>query len=295
LLTTGDHPAGPAPRPPPRPRRARRWPVGTPLAYLAALVIIVVTLVPMLYLILNGFRTTAQINESPAGLPHPWTLSNYKSILSSSSFWRYLGNSMLIASVATALAVAFGAMAAFALARYTFRGREVVYAVFTIGLLFPLAVAALPLYLLLRDINLLENPMGVAIPEAAFSLSVTIIILRPFMTAIPREIEDAAALDGAGKIGFFWRIVLPLSKPALATVAILTFVTSWNFFILPLVVFNSSQHFTLPLGVTNFQSEHTEDTARIMAFTALSIVPALGFFILAERRIVGALTGAIKG
>ncbi|MFL6075786.1 MAG: carbohydrate ABC transporter permease [Mycobacteriales bacterium] len=285
----------PAPPAPARRRRARRRSAGTPLAYLAALVIVSITLVPMLYLIFGGFRTTAQINESPASLPHPWVLSNYRSILSSSAFWRYLGNSMLIATVATALAVSFGAMAAFALARYVFRGREVVYAVFTLGLLFPLAVAALPLYLLLRDINLLENPMGVAIPEAAFSLSVTIIILRPFITAIPREIEDAAALDGAGKIGFFWRIVLPLSKPALATVAILAFVTSWNFFILPLVVFNSSQHFTLPLGVTTFQAEHTEDTARIMAFTALSMLPALGFFILAERRIVGALTGAIKG
>jgi raffinose/stachyose/melibiose transport system permease protein len=278
-----------------RHRQVRRRSAGTPLAYLAALVIVGVTLVPIVYLVFGGFRTTPQINSKPAGLPHPWVLSNYKAILSSSTFWRDLGNSMMIASVATALAVAFGAMAAFALSRYVFRGREVVYAVFTLGLLFPLAVAALPLYLLLRDINLLENPMGVAIPEAAFSLSVTIIILRPFITAIPREIEDAAALDGAGKIGFFWRIVLPLSKPALATVAILAFVTSWNFFILPLVVFNSSSHFTLPLGVTNFQSEHTEDTARIMAFTALSMLPALGFFILAERRIVGALTGAIKG
>jgi raffinose/stachyose/melibiose transport system permease protein len=284
-----------ASRVPVRHRQVRRRSAGTPLAYLAALVIVGVTLVPIVYLVFGGFRTTPQINSKPAGLPHPWVLSNYKAILSSSTFWRDLGNSMMIASVATALAVAFGAMAAFALSRYVFRGREVVYAVFTLGLLFPLAVAALPLYLLLRDINLLENPMGVAIPEAAFSLSVTIIILRPFMTAIPREIEDAAALDGASKIGFFWRIVLPLSKPALATVAILAFVTSWNFFILPLVVFNSSSHFTLPLGVTNFQSEHTEDTARIMAFTALSMLPALGFFILAERRIVGAFTGAIKG
>jgi raffinose/stachyose/melibiose transport system permease protein len=284
-----------ASRVPARQRQVRRRSTGTPLAYLAALVIVGVTLVPIVYLVFGGFRTTPQINSKPAGLPHPWVLSNYKAILSSSTFWRDLGNSMMIASVATALAVSFGAMAAFALSRYVFRGREVVYAIFTLGLLFPLAVAALPLYLLLRDINLLENPMGVAIPEAAFSLSVTIIILRPFMTAIPREIEDAAALDGASKIGFFWRIVLPLSKPALATVAILAFVTSWNFFILPLVVFNSSSHFTLPLGVTNFQSEHTEDTARIMAFTALSMLPALGFFILAERRIVGAFTGAIKG
>src|SRR5262245_1787213 len=122
-----------------RRRAVRRRPsVGTPLAYLAAVVIIVVTLVPLLYMVFGGFRTTAQINSSPAGLPHLWVLSNYRFILSSKAFWHYLGNSMLIASVATALAVTFGAMAAFALSRYTFRGREVVYTVFTLGLLFPL-------------------------------------------------------------------------------------------------------------------------------------------------------------
>jgi raffinose/stachyose/melibiose transport system permease protein len=111
----------------------------------------------------------------------------------------------------------------------------------------------------------------------------------------PSELEDAAVVDGASRLGFLWRILLPLSKPALSTVAILAFVTSWNTYLLPLVVFNESQHFTLPLGVATFQSEYTQDTARILAFTALSMVPSLGFFIFAERRIVGGLTGAVKG
>jgi raffinose/stachyose/melibiose transport system permease protein len=115
------------------------------------------------------------------------------------------------------------------------------------------------------------------------------------MRAIPSELEDAAVVDGATRLGFFWRILLPLSKPALSTVAILAFVTSWNFYLLPLVVFNDTAHFTLPLGVAAFQSQYTQDTARILAFTALSMVPSLAFFVFAERRIVGGLTGAIKG
>src|SRR5205823_8001068 len=119
--------------------------------------------------------------------------------------------------------VGLGSMAAFALSRYTFKGREAVYSLFTVGLLFPLGVAALPLYLLLRDIGLLENMFGVAIPEAAFSLPVTIVILRPFMRAIPGELEDAAVLDGASRLGFFWRVLLPLSMPALITVSVLAF------------------------------------------------------------------------
>jgi len=193
---------------PPKPRRSQS-PITTALAYFAGVVIVVLTLVPMLFIFIGGFRTTAQINQSPTGLPHPWIWANYRIILTSSAFWKFLANSAEIALVATVLAVGLGSMAAFALSRYNFRGREAVYAFFTIGLLFPLTVASLPLYLVLRDLGMLENKFGVAIPEAAFSLSVTILILRPFMRAIPAELEDAAVVDGTSKLGFFWRILLP--------------------------------------------------------------------------------------
>ena len=265
------------------------------VTYSTALVIVAITVVPLLFVILGGFRTSAQINESATGLPHPWVWGNYKAILSSGAFWRFLGNSALIAGMATGLAVGLGAMAAFALSRYTFRGREAIYTLFTIGLLFPLAVASLPLYLQLRHMGLLENPLGVGLPEAAFSLPITIVILRPFMRAIPSELEDAAVVDGATRLGFFWRILLPLSRPALSTVAILAFVTSWNHYLLPLLVFNDSNHFTLPLGVATFQTQYSQDVARIFAFTALSMLPSLAVFVFAERQIIGGLAGAVKG
>ena len=166
---------------------------------------------------------------------------------------------------------------------------------FTLGLLFPLGVASVPLYLMLRQVHLLENWVGVGLPEAAFALPTTIIILRPFMAAIPAELEDAAAIDGASRLGFFWRVLLPLSRPALTTVTILAFVTSWNTYLLPLLVFNDQQNFTLPLGVATFQSQYSQDTARILAFTSLSMVPALLVFVFAERKIVGGLSGAVKG
>ena len=279
----------------PRVPRGRRFSLATPLTYLVVLVIVAVTVVPMLFVIEGGFRTTAQINAAPVGLPHPWVWHNYTTILFSSAFWRFLANSALIAVVATGLAVSLGSMAAFALSRYAFKGREALYTVFIVGLLFPIGVASLPLYLLLERIGLLDNPFGVAIPEAAFSLSITIVILRPFMRAIPAEIEDAAVVDGATRIRFFLRILLPLSRPALVTVAILAFVMSWNNYLLAYIVFTSPSHFTLPLGVATFQTQYSQDTARIFAFTALSMVPALGFFVLAERRIVAGLTGSLKG
>jgi raffinose/stachyose/melibiose transport system permease protein len=280
---------------PSRRKTAGGSPLATALAYLVSIIIILVTVVPLLFIFIGGFRTTPQINSNPTGLPHPWLWTNYRLMITSRAFWHFLLNSAMIAVVTTTLAVTLGSMAAFALSRYTFKGREALFSFFTIGLLFPLTVASLPLYLLLRHLGLLENMFGVAIPEAAFSLSITIVILRPFMRAIPGELEDAAVIDGATKLGFFWRVLLPLSAPALTTVAILAFVTSWNFFILPLLVFNNQIHFTLPLGVASFQSQYSADTARVFAFTALSMLPALIFFTLAQRRIVGGLAGAVKG
>jgi len=273
----------------------RHLSIMAPVRYLAAALIVGVTLAPLLFVILGGFRTNAQINENPVALPSPWVFSNYVDILTSSSFWTFLLNSALIAVSSTVLAVGLGSMAAFALSRYRFRGRETIYSMFTVGLLFPLGVAILPVYLLLRQLHLLESWVGVALPQAAFALPVTIIILRPFMAAIPSEIEDAAVVDGATRLGFFWRILLPLSRPALVTVSVLAFITSWNGYLLPLLVFNEPSHFTLPLGVATFQSQYAQDTASILAFTALSMVPALVFFVFAERQIVGGLTGSVKG
>jgi len=274
---------------------ARRFSLIKPLTWLVVVVIVAITVVPLIFVIEGGFRSTAQINAAPVGLPHPWVWSNYTSVLFSSAFWRFLANSALIAVVATGGAVGFGSMAAFALSRIEFKGREAIFTLFTVGLLFPIGVASLPLYLLLERIHLLDNPFGVAVPEAAFSLSITIVILRPFMRAIPAEIEDAAVVDGATRLKFFARILLPLSRPALVTVAILAFVFSWNNYLLAYIVFTSPQHFTLPLGVATFQTQYSQDTARIFAFTALSMVPALGFFVLAERRIVAGLSGSLKG
>jgi raffinose/stachyose/melibiose transport system permease protein len=275
-------------------RERRRW-LSLPVSYLIILLVLAITIAPMLYMIVGGFSSTAQLNANPNALPHPWVWSNYAAIATSSIFWQAVANSVLIAVVATGLAVTLGSMAAFALSRYTFRGREAFYLLFVAGLLFPLNTAALPLFLLLQQIGLNDNLFGVALPEAAFSLPVTIVILRPFMRAIPGELEDAAIVDGATRIRFFLRILLPLSRPALITVGILAFVTSWNAYLLPLVVFSSQNHYTLPLAVANFQSTYTQDTARVYAFTAVSMIPALAIFIFAQRKLVGGLVGAIRG
>ncbi len=253
-------------------------------------------IIPLGYAAISGLRNTGEIRNRPVDLPSDWFPHNYLEILGSGTYWQELFNSIVVATITTLLVVGLAAMAAFAIARLTFPGREKLYTLFVLGLLFPLAIAILPLFVLIRQLGLFDSPLGVALPQVAFGLPLTIVILRPFFRAIPIELEDAARIDGCSAFGFFWRIVLPLSRPALATVAVLAIVGSWNAFLLPLVVFSSSDQWTLPLGVMNFSTQYTSDTARVLAFTTLSIIPALIFYVIAERQIVGGLTaGAVKG
>ncbi|GAA1976973.1 carbohydrate ABC transporter permease [Nocardioides panacihumi] len=294
-MTTSALEAGTARRTKPSRAPKPKQPWGSPATYFIALVVIGLTLAPVVYIVLGGFRTNSQITTDPAGLPHPWKLSNYTDVLGSSTFWTEFFNSALVAAVTTVGVVALGLMASYVLARYRFRGRGLMFALFASGLMFPITVAVTPLFLLLKDLGLLDSRIGVILPQIGFALPATIIILVPFLQAIPLEIEEAAAVDGCGRLAFFLRMVLPLSIPGVLTTGILAFVASWNSYLLPLFILNSPESFTLPLGVQVFSSQYSTDTAKVLAFTSLSMLPALLFFTLFERRIVGGLQGAVKG
>ncbi|WP_438854204.1 carbohydrate ABC transporter permease [Agromyces sp. M3QZ16-3] len=284
---------------PPRRAAGRGIDWGQPFVYLVALVVAAVAIGPVLYVFLGGFRTTADLNADPAGLPDPWTVQNWANVLGSERFWGNVLASVILAVGTTAGVVIVGIMAAFVIARYDFRGRQGLYTLFTAGLMFPLTVAALPLTLLLRTLGLHGSYLGVIIPSIAFALPTTIIILVPFLRAIPDELEEAASIDGTSRIGFFWRILLPLSMPGLVTVGVLAFVGSWNGYLLPLLVISTGtlpqELWPLPLGVTQFSTQYSQDTAAVLAYTSLAMIPALAFFLVAERRIVGGLQGAVKG
>ncbi|GAB3216404.1 carbohydrate ABC transporter permease [Kineococcus gypseus] len=278
-----------------RRRRSSASGRGGPLTYFVAVLLVSVCLGPVVYIILGGFRTNSQITLDPAGFPSPWEFGNYADVLASDVFWRQVLNSTISSLATTVGVVALGLMASFVLARYRFAGRGALYALFAAGLMFPMTVAITPLYILIRDLGLMNSLAGIVLPQIAFALPVTIIILVPFLKAIPDELEEAAAIDGASRLGFFFRMVLPLSIPGVVTTGILAFVNSWNSYMLPLFILNDAASFTLPLGVQAFASQYSVDTARVLAFTSLSMIPALVFFSLFERRIVGGLTGAVKG
>ena len=281
-----------------RPRRSR--PMGhsagsNAVVYVVAAVVIVLMLAPVAYIVIGGFRTNSQITDSPAGFPAPWVVSNYVDVLTGGLFWRLVGNSLIVGLLTTFGVVALGLMASFAIARYTYRLRGAMYALFAAGLMFPVTVAITPLYIVVKNLGLANTLAGVILPQIAFGLPTTIIILVPFLKAIPDEIQEAAYIDGCGRLSFFWRMVLPLAVPGVITVGILAFIGSWNGYLLPLFILNDEANFTLPLGVQAFSSQYSVDTAKVLAFTSLSMIPALAFFSLFERRIVGGLTGAVKG
>ena len=281
------------------PRRSRRrstsYGRGGPFVYLVALAVVAVTLGPVLYGALGGFRSNEQLARDPAALPDPWLLRNYEGVFSNPDFWTYALNSTAIAVITTVVAVLAGVMAAYPLARYQFKLREPLFLVFVLGLLFPAAVAIVPLFILVtRDLELGNTWWGVALPQAAFALPTTVVILRPFLMALPKELEEAALVDGASRIRIFWQIALPLSMPGLVTVGVLAFVASWNAYLLPLLLLQGEMR-TLPLGVADYSTEHSADTAGVLAFTTIAMIPALILFLAMQRRIVNGLQGAVKG
>jgi raffinose/stachyose/melibiose transport system permease protein len=247
------------------------------------------------YIVLGGFRTNSQITVSPAGLPNPWVFSNYVGVLKTVTFWGEFANSTIVATASTLGIVLLGLMVSYVIARYDFKLKGAMYSLFAAGLMFPLVVAITPVYIIVKDLGLVDNLMGIVVPQIAFGLPTTVIILVPFLRVIPKEIEEAAAIDGMSRLGFFFRMAIPLALPGVVTVAVLAFITSWNNYILPLYVLNSQANYTLPLGVQQFSSQYSQDTARVLAFTSLSMLPALLFFAIFQRRIVGGLTGAVKG
>lgn len=266
------------------------------LQYLILSVVVVIILIPIVILVFGSLKTGGEMYSRPYTIPNPPRWENYGKILSQPSFWRMLRNSLIVMLAVTFGVVLTCSLAAFVFARTDFRGKSLAFNFLTLGIMFPISIAIMPVYLVLRQIGLLNNLWGVILVQIAFLISGNILILRGFFAAIPAELQDAAYIDGCTVFGFFWRILLPLARPALAAVAALTMVVSWNDLLVPLVVIDKDTLWTLPLGTMQFQGQYGQDLALVATFVTLSAVPAVVFYLLAERQIVAGLTsGALKG
>jgi raffinose/stachyose/melibiose transport system permease protein len=269
--------------------------------YLILTITTILIFVPIVILIFGSLKTTGQMYSHPYTIPYPPQWGNILSILSSPTFWGMMKNSLIVMVCTTSLTVFVCALVAFVFARLEFRGKDWLFNLFTVGLMFPINVAILPVYFVLRQmeqygINMIDSLAGVILVQTAFQLSANIMILRGFFTAVPKELQDAAYIDGCTNFDFFWRILLPLVKPSLAAIAALIMIASWNDLLVPLVVLNSSPLWTLPLGTMQFQGQYGQDLALVAAFVALSSIPTIIFYFFAEKQIVSGLTaGAVKG
>ena len=269
----------------------------TPLYKVLFLTVVAVFVaVPLLTTALGGFKALGELRTNPFGLPHSWEWQNYWGILVSKRYWVLLRNSLIIASLSTALTLAVASMAGFVFAHVKFFGSRMLADYLTIGLLFPAATAILPLFIKVRDLGLLDTYFGVVLPQVAFSLAMSILLFRRFFKDLPAELLEAALIDGCSYIAYFRHMTLPLSRPILATVGTIAFVHSWNAYLLPLVMLNSDDLYPWPLGIMVYQGEYSSEWNLILAFITLTILPTIVLFLLAQKHIVAGLTaGAVKG
>jgi len=264
--------------------------------YLALSIVTLIILVPIVIMVFGALKTRGEMFTHPYTPPIPLHWENFGQILATSSFWFMLRNSLVVMLATTFGVVAASSLAAFVFARMQFRGKELAFNFLTLGLMFPITVAIMPVYLVIRQMQLIDSLLAVILVQTAFGIAGNTLILRGFFLSIPVELQDAASIDGCSTFGFFWRILLPLAKPALAAVAALTMIVSWNDLLTPLVLLNSDSLWTLPLGTMQFQGQYSSDLALTAAFVTLSALPAILFYIFAERQIVAGLTaGALKG
>jgi raffinose/stachyose/melibiose transport system permease protein len=264
-------------------------------AFAALIVLAGAVLFPVLATALNGFKDLSEFRTNPFGLPHVWMWSNYWEILTGYRYWQVLENSLLIAFFTVTLTLILSAMAAFTFAHLRFFGDRFLMSYIQLGLLFPLATAIVPLFIKVRDLGLLDSHWGVILPQVAFSLAMGVLLIRNAFKQLPIELLDAAMMDGCGYFRYFLFITLPLSGPILATVAIISFVNSWNGYLLPLIVLNSESRYPWTLGLMAYQGQYMTSWQLVLAFITLTILPAILMFLMAQRWIVAGLTaGAVK-
>jgi raffinose/stachyose/melibiose transport system permease protein len=273
-----------------------RLTVGTRLyLYVSLTIIAAIVLIPLLTTAIGGFKSLGDLRVNPFGLPAEWHWSNYTDILFGERYWRQMMNSLVIAVLTVFLTVTVSAMAAFTFAHVRFFGSNFLLNYFLIGLMFPAATAILPLFIRIRDLGLLNTYWGVVLPQVAFGLGMSILLFRNYFKNLPEELFQAAFVDGCGYIRFFWYISLPLSRPIVATVGIISFVGSWNSYILPLIMLNSESIYPWPLGIMVYRGEFGTEWQLVLAFITLTIMPTVIVFFLAQKHIIAGLTaGAVK-
>jgi raffinose/stachyose/melibiose transport system permease protein len=266
------------------------------IIYFILIVYALVDAYPILWMILNSFKSEKEFSINPFGIPHHFVLANYANAWESANLGVLFFNSIFVSVIAVAVTILIGSLASYFLSRFHFKMNKYVHAFFLFGMLIPLHSTLVPMFLLVKNLGLLNNRFTLILPYVAFNLPITIFILVSFMKAFPKEIEESAIMDGCGIFRIFWSIIWPMTRPALASVIILNFINNWNEFSFALVLVNNSDLKTLPLGLASFAGQYTTNYGAQMAGLTMVLLPTLLFYLLLEKDIVKGMTsGAVKG
>jgi multiple sugar transport system permease protein len=277
----------------------RRDPLATAriVARYVVMVLCAVVLVgPFLWMVIASLKTDADIRRIPPGLlPDPVTGDNYQRVVDSFPFWRFAANSLGVAVASTVLQLVTAATAAYAFARIQFRGRGALFGLYLATMMIPLQVVIVPLFIEMRNLGLTDSYAGLLLPTIVSSFGT--FLLRQAFLALPRELDEAAFIDGAGHFSVFFRILLPLTGSALATFAVFAFMSTWNSFLWPLVITQASdRHVTLPVGLSRLNGRFTTDWNVIMAGSVMTVVPIVAFYLLTQRWVIRSVAfSGLKG
>ena len=250
---------------------------------------------PMIWMLAASFMPTGEANTYPPHIiPSRFTAEHYRDLFTRLNLGRFALNSAIVAGVVTGVSLFVNSMAGYAFAKLRFRGRRAIFRVLTAGLVVPVQVVMLPVFLLMKELGLVNTYAGVIIPTLASIFG--IFLVRQFTLSLPDELLDAARIDGAGEFRIYWSVVLPVIRPILATLAIWTFLATWNDFMWPLIILTDETRFTLPVALANLVGEHAQDTELMMAGSVLTVLPVLVVFLALQRYYVAGITqGGVKG
>ena len=251
---------------------------------------------PMVWIFYSSFKTQAEFTQSSTALPQALNLKNYISVFTQTKLGMYMLNSARNTILSVLIIIVFSFLAGYVLSRYRFRGRSLIYNYFIMGMLIPVHALLVPMYVQLRQSGLTNHWYTLLFPYVAFGLPISIMLIESYIASIPKELEEAAAIDGCGFFRCLFQIVFPLAMPILSTVAIIQFFAVWNEFSFSLILVNSDTLRTVPVGLTMFKSAYTVDYPRLMAGIMTTTLPVMIlYFVFSKRIIEGMVAGAVKG
>lgn len=266
-----------------------------PFYYLVVFTVATISLYPILLMILSSFKKSVDIYKNPLGLPTSFSLDTYRTLLAKIPFKTYFLNSLFVSIVSVILIVVVCSLAAFYIARFKFSWNHALFFIFLLGMMIPIKLGIVPLFILMRDLGLINSLWSLILMNMATGIPLSMLILTGFFKTMPYELEEAARIDGAGNLRVLWHVMLPLMRPALGTVVIINFIASWNDFFFPLIFITEKMKRTIPVGMMSLFGEHSADWGSLFAGLTLASLPMILLFFIASKQFMEGLTaGAIK-